>query len=97
MIGPESDSRALLGAITDAFARRDSPAGERLFMDALDRGVAWDEITATVARGWALQCEARQVAWRRLAQAGARRGQASAPRDRFRCSDLGSQDEGLAG
>ena len=45
MIGPESDSRALLGAITDAFARGDSPAGERLFMDALDRGVAWDEIT----------------------------------------------------
>lgn len=46
-----TDWSARLDAITRAYDEGDAPYGERLFTQALDDGVPWDQTCAAVARG----------------------------------------------
>ena len=51
MADATSDFRALMDAVTDAFAAGDNARAENLLIDALDQGVAWDEVTSAAALG----------------------------------------------
>lgn len=51
MADATADLRALIDAVTDAFAAGDNARAEILLIDALDRGVAWDEVTSAAALG----------------------------------------------
>lgn len=53
------DHGALLGALSEAFARGDAPRGESLLIQALDAGVPWDQATAAAAHGMARRYERR--------------------------------------
>lgn len=44
-------ARSPFDAIAEAYAAGDTPAGERLFAQALDDGLPWDEVCAAAARG----------------------------------------------
>ena len=41
----------VLDAIADAYTTGDAPHGERLFAQALDDGLPWDQVCAAAARG----------------------------------------------
>ena len=41
----------LLDAIAEAYTAGDAPHGERLFAQALDDGLPWDQVCAAAARG----------------------------------------------
>ena len=53
------DHRALLSAVSEAFARGDAPRGEVLLTRALDAGIPWDQVTAAAANGTARRYERR--------------------------------------
>jgi len=52
MDGP-IDQRAMLTAVSEAFARGEAPRGEALLTRALDAGIPWDQVTAAAALGMA--------------------------------------------
>ena len=58
MDGP-IDHRAMLSALTDAFADGDAPRGEALLTHALDAGIPWDQVTTAAANGIARRHEER--------------------------------------
>jgi hypothetical protein len=43
----------ILDAIASAYTAGDAPRGERLFSQALDDGLPWDQVCAAAARGFA--------------------------------------------
>ncbi len=47
------DQRAMLTAVSEAFASGDAPRGEALLTRALDAGIPWDQVTAAAALGMA--------------------------------------------
>ena len=58
MDGP-IDRRALLSAVSEAFASGDAPRGEAILTRALDAGIPWDQVTAAAAQGTARRYERR--------------------------------------
>ena len=50
-IRPSAPDVAVLDAIAEAYAAGDAPHGERLFTQALDDGLPWDQVCAAAARG----------------------------------------------
>ena len=53
------DRRALLNALAEAYASGDAPRGDSLLTDALDAGIAWDQVTTAAAIGMARRYEER--------------------------------------
>ena len=53
MIAAQGEARPLLDELTDAYATGDARDGELLLLEALDRGLPWDEVAAAAARGMA--------------------------------------------
>ena len=53
------DHRALLHALSEAFASGDAPRGEDLLTHALDAGIPWDQVTTAAANGMARRYAAR--------------------------------------
>ena len=51
------DHRAMLSALSEAFASGDAPRGETLLTHALDAGIPWDQVTAAAAKGMARRYE----------------------------------------
>lgn len=50
-IAPSAPALTALDAIAAAFTAGDAPHGERLFVQALDDGLPWDQVCAAAARG----------------------------------------------
>jgi len=46
-----AQSATVLDAIAEAYTAGDAPHGERLFTQALDDGLPWDQVCAAAARG----------------------------------------------
>jgi len=51
MADATADLRAMLDAVTNAFAAGDNARAELLLSHALDQGAPWDEVTTAAARG----------------------------------------------
>lgn len=48
-----AEAVTILDAIASAYTIGDAPHGERLFGQALDDGLPWDQVCAAAARGFA--------------------------------------------
>ena len=53
MIATLAEARPVLDELAEAYAMGDAPLGERLLLEALDRGLPWDEVATAAARGMA--------------------------------------------